>query len=201
MLVLALLACAPKHVDSDEPQVPKEQLEVAIPGQRVGPLHADANRHDVEKLYPDATVDVDAGPGVPSPMTRVYVGGADEIDVLWTDTTRKHIDAVQIVGTNWHLPEGIGIGTNLDRLEKQLGGPFMLTGFGWDGGGDLVFGGTRLARYDGLLSLGLMPPATDGDMATSWQAVQGHDTFRSDNGNIRKLDPVVATFVVRFAKK
>ncbi|HBE30516.1 MAG TPA: hypothetical protein DD990_03975, partial [Cyanobacteria bacterium UBA11368] len=102
-------------------------------------------------------------------------------------------------GTAWKTREGIGVGTSLTELRRILG-EFQLSGLAWDYGGTVVFERTRLARYQGGLTL-VVDAAPDAAQRfpNNYQAVSGDSLFSSNNPNWQRLGIKVAAMTVYLA--
>jgi hypothetical protein len=96
------------------------------------------------------------------------------------------------------------VGTSLKRVEELNGKPFLLYGFEWDYGGQLVDsnGGALkdLPHEDpeggfrgGALLLTFQP-----DPAASYTEVMGDGTFSSDHPVMQSVDPKVSVIIVSF---
>ena len=74
------------------------------------------------------------------------------VDLFWRDVdgTRRLLSA-RVSGdiSKWHTAENITLGTTIRAVEKSNGRPFLLLGFGFDGGGAVVsWTGGALSRRD-----------------------------------------------------
>lgn len=134
------------------------------------------------------------------PATRVDLGEARSLTVIWTDESRTQAEAVSQLGADWKTAEGIGIGSTLADLQAALG-PFQLYGFGWDYSGTVVLTGTRLAQYSNALILRLAPqPGTAEARSDDFKAVMGEQLIDSDNPHLQFLYPSVNRMIVRLTK-
>ena len=98
---------------------------LVIPGERVGPITKNTSRQELAKLFgasrlQDKTVFGAEGMGK-FPATRVNLGQQRSFTVVWADEKRTKPDIIRDFGSAWKIPEGIGVGTSLAELRKQLG--------------------------------------------------------------------------------
>jgi hypothetical protein len=170
---------------------------VMIPGERVGDITATTTRSELADLYGEAALtdeDVDVGEGFVEPGTRVNLGDGRSLSIIWSDTTRTQPVQVRNVGSDWHVPEGIRMGTSFPELHQILG-PFELSGFGWDYGGTLSLEGTQLAKYDGLLVVRVQPEA-ELQTTEDYQAVMGEEMISDSDPHLRSLNLRVSEMIV-----
>jgi hypothetical protein len=137
-LVLAVAAPAPVPTPSptDWP---------ILPGVRVGMIQAGTCERDLIARFGKSqvrAVPVGLGEGELLPGTMVFPDdSAQRLEILWRDND-KRCDPKWILirgeESRHRTAQGIGLGTTLDELEEQNGGPFTLLGFSWDFGGTVV---------------------------------------------------------------
>src|SRR5262249_12263360 len=108
----------------------------------------------------------------------------------------------------WEGPNGIKIGTRLAELEKLNGGPFTISGFGYNYGGNVLsWDGGKLASLDcnGRLILTLDGDRTRGGDFTiemtpeERRAVSGDRRITSSTLAMRKLNPSIVGMLFQFA--
>ena len=124
-----------------------------VPGKSVGAVTAKTTRADLVKIFgesklKDDVVLEDEGT-ISVPVTKVNLGGEKYFTVAWEEDTRETLLYVRDFGSAWKTPEGIGIGTSLQELQKKLG-DFKLTGLGWNYGGFINLETTTLSARSGL---------------------------------------------------
>ncbi|MEL6166223.1 MAG: hypothetical protein AAFR37_21585 [Cyanobacteria bacterium J06628_3] len=129
-----------------------------IPGEKVGAITSQTTRTDLVEMFGESKLkdDVlleDEGT-ISTPVTKVNLDDGKSFTVAWEEDTRKTLLYVRDFGSAWKIPEGIGVGTSWQELQKKLG-DFKLTGLGWDYGGFINLENTPLAKYQGQLSLKL----------------------------------------------
>ncbi len=201
-------------VDSDPgagPEVtPSPTDYVVIPGERVGPITAETRRADLVALYGTEALDdrpIDIGEGFTEPGTVINAGSDHQVAIVWAEATsdgqplptsdQRPLMAKDF-GAAWQTPEGLGVGTTHQALQRILG-RFQLYGFAWDYGGTVVLEGTQLSQYDGYLWLRLAPSETAiAQHSDLYQAVMGDSLFASDDSNVSTLNPSVYEIVVYF---
>lgn len=182
-----------------------------VPGERVGPLTATASAADLIAAYGAENVRDEPyplGEGESEPGTVVFPDDpAKRILILWNDLEKKAMPLAARIdgaGSQWKTAEGVAVGTTLKRVEEFNGKPFLLYGFGWDYGGQLVDsnGGALkdLPHEDpeggfrgGALLLTFQP-----DSGADVSAVLGDGTFSSDHPTMQALDPKVSVIIVNF---
>ena len=120
---------------------------------RVGAIVKGATKpEDLARIYGAANVRTTriyplGGGDDTSPGVLIHAETADALEVTFSDDG-KRIVSVAILGRNWRTKEGLRIGTPLAELERIIGGPFELYGFGWDFGGQVQRSGPSLEAYD-----------------------------------------------------
>ncbi|BAY83143.1 hypothetical protein NIES267_26300 [Calothrix parasitica NIES-267] len=131
-----------------------------IPGKQVGAVTSKTTRADLVKMFGESKLKDDVlleDEGTISvPVTKVNLDDGKSFTVAWEEDTREKLLYVRDFGSVWKIPEGIGVGTSFQELQKKLG-DFRLTGLGWDYGGFINLETTNLSKYQGQLSLQLAP--------------------------------------------
>lgn len=171
-----------------------------IPGERVGPITKNTSRQELAKLFgasrlQDKKIFGPEGIGEFA-ATRVNLGTQGSFTVVWTDAKRTKPANIRDFGSAWKTPQGIGIGTSLAELRKQLG-EFKLYGLAWDYSGTILLENTKLASYQGKLILQVAPaPDAAKKFPRQYQAVMGDGTFSSSNPNWQPLGIRVERMIV-----
>jgi hypothetical protein len=185
-----------------------------IPGVRVGPVTANFSEHDLRTAFGDQSVTEGSVPGAegePTDATLVYKDDpARSLAIIWKDPDKKvNPDTIMFCteltkGTcRWHTASGITLGTTLQELEKQNGGPFTFYGFGWDYGGSILsWGGGKFDLKD-KAEVGLIISPKDDNWAAKLTAAQrkkvmGETKVSSSNPIAQKLNVVVRQLTVSF---
>ena len=182
-----------------------------VPGVRVGPLTATASAADLIASYGAENVRDEPyplGEGESEPGTVIFPDDpAKRVLILWSDLEKKTMPLaarIDTAGSQWKTAEGLSVGSTLKRVEELNGKPFLLYGFGWDYGGQLVDsnGGALkdLPHEDpeggfrgGALLLTFQPDAGADD-----SEVLGDGTFSSDLPVMQTLDPKISIIIVNF---
>jgi len=94
------------------------------------------------------------------------------------------------LGPAWRTPEGIGVGSTLEDLEKAIG-PFNVLGFGWDYGGTVMLEGTRAEVANGILFYRLAPAVDSLSLSPEYARVRGDKPYASISPDVRALRLVV----------
>ncbi len=162
---------------------------------RVGAILAGKTKPaDLAAIYGEANVrkvQIHApGGGEESPGALVFPETPDALEVTFSEDGER-IVAVSINSPNWVSRSGLRRGTRLADLERINGGPFELTGFGWDYGGQVFAGAAALK------DLVIFVSPTRGT-AQELDAASGDRKFSSRDPAIVKLEPEVVVIDVRF---
>jgi len=181
-------------------QSPSSLDLTVIPRVRVGAISATTTYADLTRLFgADKLSDrsFDLGEGFMQPATRVDLGEARSLTVIWENDRRTQVLGVGELGSDWKTPEGIGMGTSLQELQEILGS-FQLAGFEWDYAGAVLLDGTKLEKYQGWLYLQVLPDreATER-FAEDYRAVIGDELFDSTNSHMQALNPTVRSAIVQ----
>lgn len=173
-----------------------------IPGKQVGEVTSQTTRVDLVKMFGESKLKDDVlleDEGTISvPITKVNLDDGKSFTIAWEEDTREKLLYVRDFGSAWKIPEGIGVGTSFQELQKKLG-DFKLTGLGWDYGGFINLETTKLAEYQGLLSLKL---AADEEAIKKnpqqHEAVLSDRELSSTNPNWKALNMRVSQMKVYF---
>ena len=128
---------------------------------------------------------------------------ARRAQILWKNGNRAMPpESILLSGkmSGWTIGRGITLGTTLKELERLNGGPFILTGFGWD------YSGTVLSWENGKLEKGFkskvilrLAPIERALKTVSRReaaSVNGDHHFRSDNKVIQKINPRIYQIII-----
>jgi hypothetical protein len=173
-----------------------------VPGKRVGEVTAKTTRADLVEMFGESklkdNVLLEDEGTISIPVTKIDLGREKYFTVVWEEETRQKLLYVRDFGSAWKTPEGIGVGTSFQELQQKLGG-FKLTGLGWDYGGFINLETTKLAKYQGLLSLKLDPQQEAiKKYSQQHEAVLGDRELSSNNPNWQPLDMKVSQMTVHF---
>lgn len=175
-----------------------------VPNDRIGPVTASSSEADLHATLADSALvpgEIYLAEGVCTDGDILYPGAADQLNIAWADSARTHPAFLQVAGTGsrWSTDSGIRVGTTLKELETIRGEAITFSGFGWDYGGGLNWGGPD-APY--RMSLRLQPDSASWQIAYQDPAVDdifGDRPVRSDNPLIRRLNITVTSISVGFA--
>ncbi|MDZ8106266.1 MAG: hypothetical protein RM338_11685 [Nostoc sp. DedQUE12a] len=171
-----------------------------IPGERVGPITRTTTKQDLVKLFGASRVvdkTIAGAEGIGSfAATQLKLDRGRSLLVVWSDNTRTKPLDVRNLGSAWKTREGMGVGTPLSELRKQLGN-FKLYGLGWDYGGTILLDSTKLSRYQGkmILRVDAAPNAYE-KFPNDYQAVSGDSTFSSSNSHWKPLGIKISEIIV-----
>ncbi|MBD2411789.1 hypothetical protein FACHB389_04675 [Nostoc calcicola FACHB-389] len=171
-----------------------------VPGERVGPITRTTTKRDLVKLFGasrlvDKTISGAEGIGSFA-ATQLKLNRGRSLLVVWSDKTRTKPLDVRNLGSAWKTREGIGVGTSLSELRKQLGN-FKLYGLGWDYGGTILLDSSKLSRYQGKLILRVdAAPNASEKFPNDYQAVLGDGTFSSSNQHWKPLGVRLTEIIV-----
>jgi hypothetical protein len=215
-VVLAALLCLPLPAQSPPPV----NDWMIVPGLRVGPIAAGTVRADLPSLFPkDAVEDdeIELDEGMLQSATLIYKNDSSQsLAISWEGKELgAHPKQVFVChglrrgGCRWQTSGGIRFGTSLSELEAMNGGPFTLSGFGFNYGGNVLsWDNGKLSKLDcgGRVVLTL-----DGERSGSSRyavpmtpeevhAVRGDRPISSSTPAMRKLNPRVVGILFQFPR-
>ena len=165
-----------------------------VPGRSFGPIKKGTTLADIERIYGKANIRVGMvqpphGDFMKQRAAVLFPGTRNEAEAYLVDgAARVERVVVQKAGGRWHSKEGLRVGSGLAALEKMLGGPFPITGYGQDGGGAVGQVRNRaLARH---LFIRLAPDPKKKLSAADESAMSR--TFRSDHPAARRAGLTVS---------
>lgn len=212
---------APVEEEVPEPDIPALQPvddRLIVPGQRVGLIVAESTATSLAAGY-GAEAITDApyplGEGQSEPGSALFASDpARRLLILWGDLEHRAKPlAVRLEngGSTWKTAEGLTVGLTLKEVEALNGKPFLLYGFEWDFGGQLVDSNGGALRDlphedpeggfrggDLLLSFQPAPEAVAALAEGEYAQVSGDGTFESSHPVMQKLNPVVTEMTVNF---
>jgi hypothetical protein len=188
-----------------------------VPGRSVGPITRDTSEKKMIEIFGVTNVKrvaVDVGEGEKQDGTVLFPDDPQKkAYVLWNDpATRLHPETVSIRGKNtvWKTDRGVTIGTPLTAIEELNGGPFALTGFGWDYEGTIVnsnggkmteLGVGSVEDVTGRTLLLRLAPSGKFRATPEYKKVLGDKVFLSGDTAMQKLNPVVYEMIVEFPQE
>jgi hypothetical protein len=182
------------------------------PGISVGKITAHSSESDLKKVYGEKQVQ----------QTTVYLEEAEAVEVttifpaepmkslviFWKDSDKKKDpESIKLNGnaSAWSTPKGVTLGKKLKDLEKLNGGPFEMSGFGWDYGGTVMdWKGGKLAREmtsKGRILVRFEEPEGKAVTAKERQKVTGDHAFSSSHPVLQKMNPRIYEIVISFDAK
>lgn len=175
-----------------------------VPDTRIGPVReGTSERALIELLGAGQVVRREAyiGEGFCAPGSLLYPGSAEELEVLWADSTYSAPAAARVasVGSRWRSARGVGVGTTLGELEQIKGATVEFGGFGWDWGGASSWNEPG-AEGSGTIALELAPNPDSLTVVSAdprYPEVLGERTVGSDHPLVRRLDVRVERVTVR----
>ncbi len=215
-ILLAALFCLPIQAQSPPPA----NDWTIVPGLRVGPISRTTLRADLPRLFPKEAVEddeIELDEGMLQSATLIYKSDPSQSLAISWDAKGPQAHPKQIFvchglrrgGCRWRTSDGIQFGTPLSALESINGGPFTLSGFGfnyggnvesWDGGKleKLDCGGRVVLTLDGERSgpSRYAVPMTPEEV----HAVRGDRAISSSTPAMRKLNPKVVGILFQFPR-
>lgn len=169
-----------------------------VPGERVGAIVKNSTTAQIKRVYGARNVrphKVPVGEGETVEGLIVYPGKRDELMLIWKVKDRQ-VEQVRIdkKGSTWRTASGIGMGTAAAALTRLNGGPFSITGFGWDYAGRVV--DWRNGKLPKALMVDMMPTKTLSQALE--QSVLGDKIFPSNNPVMEKKKLVVRGMIIWF---
>ena len=186
------------------------QSSLIVQGQSVGAITPDTTEEDLIELFGVDAVsaaDVELGEGFVCHGAEIAFADEETLKLIWRDAdNRAGVSEVVVNGSRWHTEGGVKLGLSLKELERINGGPFTLSGFGWDYGGTVgTWEGGKLslalpaARHNVVIRL--FPPRERFDDLTAAEqtAVSGDQTLDSDHPVMQKLNPAISDLRILFS--
>ncbi len=212
--VLIAAACSPA---ADTPAAPQEPADAsaapaggasgaAVAGPLemscAGPFTATTTEADLRTRFGADAVKIETVPGPEgTTLTGGVIHGADparRLEAIWWDDARTQLSVVRARdgATAVSLPGGVHVGSTLAELQTANGGPFTISGFGWDYGGGVT--GWRNGKLQPAVQgcshgVELVPAEDAADYA------QGDSEFASDDASVIAAKATVGEISVGFA--
>ncbi|MFN7115351.1 MAG: hypothetical protein ACK4TA_01045 [Saprospiraceae bacterium] len=198
-LILLLLGCASDAKKNTANNAVAGQKDfMIVPGERVGLITSATTEAVLQELYGTQDIDIQSisiAEGDTQEGVVLYPGTRNELEIIWESAASEGTPAFVRIGkdsTEWHTPEGITIGTTLEKLEDLNGKPFTFYGFEWD------YGGLITDWNDGKLSEYLIIALVPQNFAKLTDDLLGEVQLSSDDPRVRALQAKVGSIVVTF---
>lgn len=198
LILLLFNACKsdPKNSEATSSSETKDFL--IVPGERIGMVTASTTEAAVEKAYGKENIELkslNVGEGEQREGVLVFPGTNNELEIIWeleADIGNPAFVRLGKENSDWKTPEGIGVGTTLEKLEELNGRPFTFYGFEWDYGGLVSdWNGGNLSPY---LIIALIPQNFD----KLGKELLGEVQLSSDDPKVRALGAKVGSIVLTF---
>lgn len=169
-----------------------------VPGERVGMITANTTESLLQELYGAEKLRIRSVPiaeGNTQEGVVLYPDTPNEIEIIWETAASEGTPAFIRIGkdsTAWKTPDGITIGTSLEKLEEINGKPFIFNGFEWD------FGGLVTDWNWGKLTSHLVIALVPQNFTMLGDELLGEVQLSSDDPKVRALQPKVGSIVVTF---
>lgn len=185
-----------------------------VPNLRAGDVRRGTSESELRKVF--GTRNIQRG--------KIYLGEGENEDglvIFSADPVRKLeirltpgrlVESVRIQGgrSAWRFENGITLGTTLKQLEVLNGGPFELSGWGWDySGAVLGWKGGHLAKSlswdenQQRVWMRLNPPDSRWKVltATENETLVGDKNHESSEPALQKLNPALIFIEVQLAQR
>jgi hypothetical protein len=168
-----------------------------------------ANHTDLVKAFgSDNVVDqeIDGTQGGKIKATVLYPDDPKaRLEFIWSDEKERRRPAIIRAKDQsaWATSNGLRIGLGLAEVEKINGKPYKLSGFDWDYGGRVTdWQGGKLAKPQrGGCMLGIEFVHSEDAPEANLTKVSGDAQFRSDNADMRAVEPYVAVVTISYPKR
>ena len=155
-----------------------------------------------------APADIEGAEGAKERGTALFPNDpARRLEVLWHDTERSRRPAAVTVSgkSRWTLRTAdrkvIAVGTPIELVEQANGGPFSVSGFGWDMGGYATgWRGGAFDSYPGGCTVSIRFDHDPKASAAALKKVSGDKTFASNDPAFKAVKARVSTISVGWAR-
>jgi hypothetical protein len=117
-------------------------------GERVGPIKMGMTLANLKALLGKKVkvTKLDGPEGTVIEGAKAFAGTDRELEIMFNpEGSKKEIFDIVVVGKAWIFENGLKKGLTMTAIEKINGGPYKISGFGWDYGGFADFEGGKLA--------------------------------------------------------
>jgi hypothetical protein len=198
------IACPPVTVNKSASSTPADKAAfLIVPNKSVGKITKQTNRSQLAAIFGKSNVTdfIDSGPEgqFKIPASRVTIGGKHSLNVLWKDADRQKLSSIEIIDSRWYTADGMTVNAGVAPLQRKFG-KFSFLGFGWDYGGSIDRGNTKLDKYRETTGISFKMDVSDHNrrqFPQDWRAVSGDQSFSSDNPRMLKLKAHISVLYVR----
>jgi hypothetical protein len=173
-----------------------------------GPFGRNASHADLVKAFGNGNVvyqDIDGAEGEKIKASVLFPNDAKaKLEVIWDDEKARRGPMIRAKDQSaWASANGIRIGMAIADIEKMNGKPFILSGFDWEYGGRVKdWQGGELAKpLPGGCTVGVEFVHPEDAPEASLTKVSGDGDFRSDNADMRAVEPYVAVLTISYAER
>jgi len=173
-----------------------------------GPFARNAGHADLVKAFGSGNVayqDIDGAEGEKIKASVLYPNDSKaKLEIIWGDEKGRRRPTIRAKDQSaWASANGIRIGMALADIEKMNGKPFTLSGFDWDYGGRVKdWQGGELAKpLPGGCVVGIEFVHPEDAPEANLTKVSGDSDFRSDNADMRAVEPYVAMITISYPQR
>lgn len=173
-----------------------------------GPFGRNAGHADLVKAFGSSNVvyrDVDGAEGEKIKASVLYPNDAKaKLEIIWGDEKVRRQPTIRARDqSTWASSNGIRTGMALADIEKMNGKPFTLSGFDWDYGGRVKdwHGGALAKPLPGgcIVSVEFVHPEDAPE--ANLTKVSGDSDFRSDDADMRAVEPYVSVITISYPRR
>ncbi|MFC7053513.1 hypothetical protein ACFQI3_12520 [Hansschlegelia quercus] len=164
-----------------------------------GPIGRDAIEASLIETFGKANVRTETIDGAEGEQLQATVLFPDDparrIQILWSDeAARKRPSEVRLTDEAKGSFAGLSVGLDLTAVEKLNGRPFVMNGFGWDLGGNVVdWKGGALSKVPGDCGPSVQFNYAEGAPEKALDKVSGDKRVSSADKALRVVKPTVSS--------
>ncbi len=173
-----------------------------------GPFARDAGHADLVKAFGNNNVvdqDIDGAEGQKIKASVLHPNDPKaRLEFIWNDEKARRAPMIRAKDQSaWTAANGLRIGLALADVEKMNGKPFKLSGFDWDYGGKVTDwqGGALGKPQPGGCIIGVEFVHPEDSPEANLTKVTGDGEFRSDNADMRAVEPYVAVVIISYPRR
>ena len=201
-LIAGLLALSPTFAPAERATTPR-----VIKCE--GPFGRDASHADLVKAFGSSNVvsqEIDGhAESVKFNATVLYPDNAKaKLEIIWGDEKARRQPTIRARDqSTWTSANGIRTGMAIADVEKINGKPFTLLGFDLDFGGRVKdWQGGQLAKpLPGGCIIGVEFVHPEDAPEVNLSKVSGDGDFRSDNADMRAVEPYVSVITISYPQR